>query len=71
MCNNLLDPVQTENKFRSNMYEFKQSYKKPLYSYFQCFGLLGVNGAGKTTTFNAITGEITPNKGLITFQGRK
>jgi lipopolysaccharide export system ATP-binding protein len=33
-------------------------------------GLLGPNGAGKTTSFRMTTGQITPNEGKITFDGR-
>jgi lipopolysaccharide export system ATP-binding protein len=32
-------------------------------------GLLGRNGAGKTTTFRMIMGMITPNAGVVTFDG--
>src|SRR3989442_755713 len=32
-------------------------------------GLLGPNGAGKTTSFRMATGQITPNAGLVTFNG--
>ncbi|XP_014485767.1 PREDICTED: ATP-binding cassette sub-family A member 1-like [Dinoponera quadriceps] len=31
----------------------------------ECFGLLGVNGAGKSTTFRMLTGEETPNSGIM------
>src|ERR1700685_3275472 len=34
-------------------------------------GLLGPNGAGKTTTFNMVVGVVKPDKGLVTYQGRK
>jgi len=34
-------------------------------------GLLGPNGAGKTTTFYMIVGLVRPNRGRITFDGRK
>lgn len=37
----------------------------------EIFGLLGVNGAGKTTTFRMIMNLISPNDGLITFNGKK
>jgi lipopolysaccharide export system ATP-binding protein len=33
-------------------------------------GLLGRNGAGKTTTFRMIMGMVTPNEGLVVFQGQ-
>jgi lipopolysaccharide export system ATP-binding protein len=33
-------------------------------------GLLGRNGAGKTTTFRMIIGMITPNSGVVSFEGR-
>lgn len=33
-------------------------------------GLLGRNGAGKTTTFRMIMGMITPNGGVVSFEGR-
>ena len=32
-------------------------------------GLIGPNGAGKTTTVNLITGELTPTRGTIQFEG--
>ncbi|MGA2094024.1 MAG: ATP-binding cassette domain-containing protein, partial [Sedimentisphaerales bacterium] len=32
-------------------------------------GLLGRNGAGKTTSFRMIMGMITPNAGVVTFDG--
>ncbi len=34
------------------------------------FGLMGANGAGKTTLFGVIAGQIRPNGGTITFDGR-
>ena len=33
-------------------------------------GLLGQNGSGKTTLLNVITGQLTPQKGTVTFNGR-
>lgn len=33
-------------------------------------GLLGPNGAGKTTSFRMTTGQITPNDGLVRFDGQ-
>jgi lipopolysaccharide export system ATP-binding protein len=33
-------------------------------------GLLGRNGAGKTTSFRMIMGMVTPNSGLVVFEGR-
>ena len=33
-------------------------------------GILGPNGAGKTTIFNLLTGFITPDEGMVNFQGR-
>jgi lipopolysaccharide export system ATP-binding protein len=33
-------------------------------------GLLGPNGAGKTTSFRMTTGQITPNEGKVTFDGK-
>ncbi|MBI3823519.1 MAG: LPS export ABC transporter ATP-binding protein [Planctomycetes bacterium] len=32
-------------------------------------GLLGPNGAGKTTSFRMATGQITPNSGIVRFNG--
>ena len=32
-------------------------------------GLIGPNGAGKTTLFNAVTGALRPNEGVVTFDG--
>ncbi len=34
-------------------------------------GLLGPNGAGKTTTFRTILGEISPDQGEITLNGKR
>ena len=34
------------------------------------FGLLGPNGAGKSTFFNCLTGDLTPTRGSVHFQGR-
>jgi ABC-2 type transport system ATP-binding protein len=34
------------------------------------FGLLGCNGAGKTTTLNLILGNLVPDSGSVTVQGR-
>lgn len=33
-------------------------------------GLLGQNGSGKTTLLNVITGQLRPQKGTVTFNGR-
>ena len=32
-------------------------------------GLIGPNGSGKTTLFNVLTGFITPDKGIVEFNG--
>jgi branched-chain amino acid transport system ATP-binding protein len=34
-------------------------------------GVIGPNGAGKTTLFNVICGFVTPDRGRITYQGRR
>lgn len=36
----------------------------------QALGIIGPNGAGKSTLFNLITGNLRPNAGTITFDGR-
>jgi len=36
----------------------------------EAVGIIGPNGAGKTTLFNLITGDLTPNRGVIRFDGR-
>jgi branched-chain amino acid transport system ATP-binding protein len=33
--------------------------------------IIGPNGAGKTTVFNAITGYVQPNSGMIRFRGKE
>jgi branched-chain amino acid transport system ATP-binding protein len=33
-------------------------------------GLIGPNGAGKSTFFNCLTGDLTPTRGSVHFQGR-
>jgi lipopolysaccharide export system ATP-binding protein len=33
-------------------------------------GLLGPNGAGKTTSFRMTTGQVTPNAGIVLFNGK-
>ncbi|WP_159587267.1 ABC transporter ATP-binding protein [Chelativorans xinjiangense] len=35
------------------------------------YGLIGPNGSGKTTLFNVITGFIRPDRGHVTFAGRR
>ena len=35
----------------------------------EALAVIGPNGAGKTTLFNLITGDVTPNKGRIAFDG--
>jgi branched-chain amino acid transport system ATP-binding protein len=37
----------------------------------EILGLIGPNGAGKTSLFNSISGEVSPDSGLIRLQGRK
>ena len=36
----------------------------------QALGIIGPNGAGKSTLFNLITGNLTPDSGMIGFDGR-
>ena len=36
----------------------------------QALGIIGPNGAGKSTLFNLITGNLAPDAGRITFDGR-
>ena len=36
----------------------------------QALGIIGPNGAGKSTLFNLITGNLVPDAGRITFDGR-
>jgi len=36
----------------------------------EIIGLIGPNGAGKTSLFNLISGIVTPNSGIIYFQGK-
>ena len=37
----------------------------------EILGLIGPNGAGKTSLFNAISGEVVPDKGEIRLDGRR
>lgn len=37
----------------------------------EILGLIGPNGAGKTSMFNAIGGEVTPDKGEVVLDGRR
>ena len=37
----------------------------------EILGLIGPNGAGKTSLFNAISGEVTPDRGDILLDGRR
>jgi branched-chain amino acid transport system ATP-binding protein len=34
-------------------------------------GLIGPNGAGKTTVFNLVTGNLKPDRGTVSFEGRE
>jgi branched-chain amino acid transport system ATP-binding protein len=36
----------------------------------EVLGLIGPNGAGKSTFFNCLTGDLTPTRGSVHFQGR-
>ena len=36
----------------------------------QALGIIGPNGAGKSTLFNLVTGNLTPDSGTISFDGR-
>lgn len=36
----------------------------------EVLGILGPNGAGKTTLFNLVSGDLRPNTGAITFDGK-
>lgn len=35
----------------------------------EIFAIIGPNGAGKSTLFNCLTGQYTPDRGIIRFQG--
>src|SRR5579883_2816268 len=37
----------------------------------EILGLIGPNGAGKTSLFNAISGEVVPDKGEVRLDGRR
>ena len=37
----------------------------------EILGLIGPNGAGKTSLFNSISGEVTPDRGEITLDGKR
>ncbi len=37
----------------------------------EILGLIGPNGAGKTSLFNAISGEVSPDRGQIRLEGRR
>ena len=37
----------------------------------EILGLIGPNGAGKTSLFNSISGEVTPDRGMIHLGGRQ
>jgi branched-chain amino acid transport system ATP-binding protein len=36
----------------------------------ECVGLIGPNGAGKSTLFDCLSGRLTPDEGIVRFQGR-
>jgi branched-chain amino acid transport system ATP-binding protein len=36
-----------------------------------CLGVIGPNGAGKTSLFNLVAGTLSPNRGIIRFNGRE
>lgn len=36
----------------------------------QALGIIGPNGAGKSTLFNLVTGNLSPDKGRVSFQGQ-